>query len=71
MGFKSARIRAGKTVAEVCAFLGVTDAAVYFWETGQNFPRTTTLPKLAAFYKCTVDDLLREEPDAEAETGAE
>lgn len=66
MGFRSARIRAGKTVKDVCAHIGVTDAAVYFWETGQTRPSVSRLPKLAAFYGCTVDDLLREETDTES-----
>lgn len=63
MSFRSARIEAGKKVADVMAELHVTDATVYLWETGQTMPRASTLPKLAAFYGCTVDELLKGNPD--------
>lgn len=36
------------------------------WETGVNTPKTTILPKLAALYGCSVDELLldsKEEPE--------
>lgn len=59
MGFRSARLKADKTVLEVTRYLNVTDAAVYQWETGVTTPRPEKLVKLAEFYGCTVDDLLR------------
>ena len=59
MSFRSARIKAGKKVTEVMAHMGVSDAAVYQWETGFCYPSVDKLPKLAAFYGCTVDELLR------------
>lgn len=59
MGFRSARLKADKTVLEVTRYLNVTDAAVYQWETGITTPRPEKLVKLAEFYGCTVDDLLR------------
>lgn len=62
MGFRSARINAGKTVSDVMKEMGVSDAAVYNWETGVNKPRASLLVKLADYYGCSVDDLLREDP---------
>lgn len=59
MGFRTARQKAGKTVQEVMKRLNVTDAAVYQWETGVTTPRPDKLVKLAEFYGCTVDELLR------------
>lgn len=59
MGFKSARIAAGKSIKEVMELLSVSDAAVYQWETGVYVPRSDKLLKLAEFYGTTVDDLLR------------
>lgn len=59
MGFKSARIAAGKTIKDVMEFLGVSDAAVYQWETGVYVPRADKLLKLAEFYGTTVDKLLK------------
>ena len=59
MGFKDARVKAGKTVKEVMDEIGVSDAAVYSWETGQYTPSKDKLVKLADFYGTTVDALLR------------
>lgn len=64
MSFRAARKNAQKSVAEVQRFMGVSDAAVYMWETGQTMPRGTKLKKLADFYGCTVDELLREDAAA-------
>ncbi len=55
---KSARVKAGKTVAQVMKEMGVSDAAVYMWETGKTKPRASLLPHLASFYGCTIDELL-------------
>ena len=41
--------------------MGVSDAAVYQWETGIYTPRADKLIKLAKFYGCSVDDLLAED----------
>lgn len=63
MGFRSARLKAGKKVQEVAEHMGVTDGAVYQWECGFCLPTANRLNKLAEFYGCTVDELLREEED--------
>lgn len=63
MSLRSARIKSGRKVSEVMKFLGVTDAAVYQWETGTTKPRTAFLPKLAQFYGCTIDELLAEDEE--------
>ena len=55
---KSARVKAGKTVAQVMKEMGVSDAAVYMWETGKTKPRASLLPRLASFDGCTIDELL-------------
>ena len=56
---KTERLKAGKKVREVMEFLRVSDAAVYQWESGETTPRPDKLVKLAQFYGCTVDDLLK------------
>lgn len=43
--------------------LGVTQGAVSQWEKGETFPSTENLIKLAALFKCTIDDLF-ENPKA-------
>lgn len=61
MSFRKARIAAGKTVREAMENFGVSDAMIYNWETGANFPKANRLLEIAAFYGCTVDELLRDE----------
>ena len=41
--------------------LGVSDAAVYMWETGKMTPTAKRLVAVAQLYGCTVDDLLKED----------
>ena len=61
MGFRTERKKAGKKVSEVMQLLGVSDAAVYCWETGKSMPTADKLVKLAKFYGCPPDALF--EPD--------
>lgn len=61
MSFRSARIKAGKKVTDVMEYLHVSDGAVYMWETGMTSPTVEKLKKLAEFYGCTVDELLKED----------
>lgn len=61
MSIKSARKRAGKSVAEVAAAMGVTDGAVYQWDLGMTMPSTDKLLKLAQFLGCSVDELLKKD----------
>lgn len=68
MGFRSARLAAGLSVRQVMERLNVSDAAVYFWETGQQFPRASKLPEIAKLYGCTVDDLFAKESENECST---
>lgn len=60
MGFREARIAAGKSVKDVMDFIGVSDAAVYQWESGAFTPRSDKLIKLADYFGVSVDDLLRD-----------
>lgn len=61
MGFRSARLKSGKSVVEVMKHMNVTDAAVYQWETGVTKPRIEKLMQLAEFYGCTIEDLLKDD----------
>lgn len=70
MSIKTQRIKAGLSVAKVAESLGVQAPAVYQWESNTTTPRPQKLVKLAALFGCTVDDLLKEEENAEAETEA-
>ena len=61
MGIREARLRAGLSVREVMKEVGVSDAAVYQWETGVTTPRPKMLIRLSKLYGVTVDELLRHE----------
>ena len=63
MSMKKARENAGKSVAEVMEALNVSDAAVYYWENGTTKPRATLLPKIAALYGCSIDELLSDDQE--------
>ena len=52
------RRRSGKTQEELAVFLGVTKASVSKWETAQSFPDITLLPRLAAYFDISVDELI-------------
>ena len=66
MGFRDARISAGLSVSQVMKNIGVSDAAVYQWETGVTRPNVKRLLEIARLYGVTVDDLLSEH-DTKAE----
>lgn len=59
-----ARLRgAAKLTQEgLAAHVGVTKAAVSKWEVGAGYPDMEMLPRLASFFRVTVDDLLGYEP---------
>lgn len=61
MSFSAARKKAGMTQNEVAKALGVTQAAVSFWESGRNQLRGKQMVKLANIFGVTVDELLRED----------
>lgn len=63
MRFAELREKAGLTQKQAAAALGVDQSAISFWETSINNPRTAMLPKIAALYGCTVDELLEEQQE--------
>lgn len=58
MGFREARLKSGLSAMDAAKRLGVSDAAVYQWETGVYLPNTKRLTEIAKLYHCTVDELL-------------
>lgn len=58
------REAAGKSIKETAAHMGVTVGAVSQWEHGLYKPSINKLPKLAAFYGCTIEQLLESEDTA-------
>ena len=62
--FKIYRERTGMNQHLVGHFLGVSNTTVCMWETENALPRAELLPKIAALYNCTVDELLGVGTDA-------
>ena len=65
MNFRTARLSAGLSVAQVVEALSVSDAAVYQWETGVTTPNTKRIIEVAKIYGVTVDYLLAENGSTE------
>lgn len=61
MNIKTIRETAGLTQTALAEKVGVSQQAVSFWETGERYPRTADLPRLASVLGVTVDELLREQ----------
>lgn len=55
------------TQEELASFLRVTKASVSKWETAQSLPDILLLPRLAAFFDVSVDELLGYEPQLSKE----
>lgn len=54
---KEKRTEAGLSQAQVARAMEVNQSVVYRWETGEGNPSIDKLPRLAALFKCTIDDL--------------
>lgn len=57
---KARRESLDKTQAEVAAEVGVTQAAVSSWESGETVPDSSRVRDVARAYDVTVDDVLPE-----------
>ena len=51
------RRRTGVTQEALAAHLGVSKAAVSKWEVGQSLPDVSLLPRIAAYFSLTLDEL--------------
>lgn len=58
MSFRKLRQAARMTQADVAKALGVDQSSVAHWDCGRTRPRVYMLPKVAALYGCTVEELL-------------
>lgn len=61
MGYREQRKKCGYSQKAVADLVGVSISAVSLWESGKTEPTAATLRKLATLYRCTVDELLKEE----------
>ena len=67
LNIKKLRNQRGITQLQLSEMMGISQAMVATWESGNNNPRADKLPDLARVLGCTVDDLFR---DSEREKGA-
>lgn len=58
---KERRLEAGLRQSDLARILGVDQAAVSKWESGDTKPCRKHRKRLAKLYKCSEDDLLKEE----------
>lgn len=56
------RRKRGLTQEELAVHMGVSKASVSKWETDQSYPDITLLPKLAAYFDLTIDELVDYHP---------
>ena len=61
------RRKRGITQEELAEHMGVSKTAVSKWETGSTYPDIILLPRLAAFFAISVDQLLDYRPQMERE----
>ena len=61
---KQIRLQTGLTQKAVARELGITQQAYSLWESEARMPRAAMLPKLAKVLGCSIEDLFREEIDA-------
>lgn len=52
------RRKKGMTQSELAEYFGVTKASVSKWETGSSYPDILLLPKMAAFFQISIDELM-------------
>lgn len=61
MSMETARKNAGLLQREVAEAMEVSLGTVAMWDTNRNLPRAALLPKIAALYGCTIEELLSPE----------
>ena len=62
-GIQSKRALKRVTQEDLAVYLSVDRSTIAKWETGMSAPRAGTLKKLAAYFGCTIDELLTDETE--------
>lgn len=58
MSIRALREAAGMKQYELAARMGVKQASVCAWESGENYPSVENLMKLADIFHCSTDEVL-------------
>lgn len=66
MSIKQIRENKGISQVQLSNILAVDRSTIAKWETGMSVPRAGTLKKLAAYFGCTIDELLTDETERRA-----
>ena len=66
MRIKQIREKNGISQVQLSNILAVDHSTIAKWETGMSVPRAGTLKKLAAYFGCTIDELLTDETERRA-----
>ncbi len=66
MRIKQIREKNGISQVQLSNILAVDRSTIAKWETGMSVPRAGTLKKLAAYFGCTIDELLTDETERRA-----
>lgn len=66
MRIKQIREKSGISQVQLSNILAVDRSTIAKWETGMSVPRAGTLKKLAAYFGCTIDELLTDETERRA-----
>lgn len=62
-GIQSKRVLKRVTQEDLAVYLSVDRSTIAKWETGMSAPRAGTLKKLAAYFGCSIDELLTDETE--------
>ena len=66
MSIKQIRENRGISQVQLSNILAVVRSTIAKWETGMSVPRAGTLKKLAAYFGCTIDELLTDDTERRA-----
>lgn len=61
VGLKRIRQSRKMSAEALAQAVGTSRQAVYDWESGQYWPKASSLPRIAEALGCTIDELFREE----------
>ena len=54
---RAARVNAGLMVKEVIAALGISNATLWYWETGKRSPSMAMAQRMADMYRVPLDEI--------------
>ncbi len=65
MNIKARRVKSRLKQIELAMIIGVTQSTISQWESGNTKPTIYNLQKLGNIFRCTVDELIADNPDTE------